>query len=203
MYLDKEEEEEADDEFELVNYPKSMNQQLKISSNKPNLREKILNNRKEIFLHSPQKSQSVIPSGRSCQNHTVNPTLHQSQCQDGADGDEDNEAESQRSLSQQLFGTGISMTGQRRNEGSSRNTRRKLNNTTPRKTADRTEDESEIQIDASQGSETDFEDSIDVTATLNASSRRHSSGGWVESEFVSSPQLMYGDTHLDASDDEK
>jgi len=122
------------------------------------------------------------------------------------DGD-DELVDSQQTLSQEsngpsLFGTVASISSKNQ-KSVPKNTRRKLSKTrgTSKQDANVIASEND-QSEGSQGTESEFEDSIDVTATLNMS-RRRSSGGGVAEDPVYSPQLMYGDTHLEASDDER
>ena len=120
---------------------------------------------------------------------------------------DDGLVDSQETLSQEsngpsLFGA-VARISSKNQKSVPKNTRRNLSSTRgTSKQGDSNVIASEIdQSEGSQGTESEFEDSIDVTATLNMS-RRRSSGGGVAEDPVYSPQLMYGDTHLEASDDE-
>jgi hypothetical protein len=189
---DDDEEEENDDEYEFVSNPTFGNRQLHISTSQNVQVGKLANGDdkdEEDSFQLPKRLNITKSSDKNDVRQEINP-------------DDDKEDDSQRTLSQQLFGTNsVGVTISRRHEVSGRNTRRKLNSMS--KDSESIESKIDEQIDgSSQGSETDFEDSIDVTATFNASRRRRSEG-WTDSQSISSPQLMYGDTHLEPSDDEK
>ena len=108
---------------------------------------------------------------------------------------EDEQEESQESRGISLFGA-VASVGARTRESSS-GIKRRLNSVD----GNTNEESQETESEASQDEECEFEDSIDVTATINLSRRKTSRK--VGDDSISSPQLMYGDIHLEASDDEK
>jgi len=188
--------EDDEDDYEHVSNPTTFgsSRQLQISTIQNAHREGMDNDEEEenSFQSSNHSNTKINALGR---NNTRQDTV--------IDADEEKEWDSQRSLSQQLFGNSAGFAIPRRHDVSAgRNTRRKLNNVPNESESIESKVDEQIMDASSHGSETDFEDSIDVTATLNASRRRRSEG-WTDSQSISSPQLMYGDTHLEQSDDEK
>lgn len=196
----KVDDDDEEEDYEFVANPRFGNRQLHgiTTIPNPNVQLEGLSNDDYDDREEQGKDNSIQVKNRS---HKSN-DLDNNDAQQDIDADDDTEGDSQRSLSQQLFGTSVGAAIPRRQEISNRrNTRRKLNNMP--NNSESTENKVDEPIDgSSQDSETDFEDSIDVTATFNASRRRRSEG-WTDSQSISSPQLMYGDTHLEPSDDEK
>jgi hypothetical protein len=199
--VDDDDDDDDEEDYEFVSNPKFGNRQLHgiTTIPNPNVQVEGLTNDDYDDQEEQGKDNSIQVINHSHKSNTLD--SHDARQDIDAD-DDDMEGDSQKSLSQQLFGTSVGATISRRQEVSSRrNTRRKLNNMP--NNSESTENKVDESIDgSSQGSETDFEDSIDVTATFNASRRRRSEG-WTDSQSISSPQLMYGDTHLEPSDDEK
>lgn len=148
---------------------------------------------KEVFQESPSRTQTPTRSRRSPHRSRVPHGKSDSQEKGTTpknNHDDDHNDDSHETLSQEspsLFGAVASISSKNQ-KNVSRNTRRKL-------VSNRADNNSDNQSDGSHEVESEFEDSIDVTATLNISRRREDS--------VSSPRLMYGDMHLEASDDEK
>ncbi len=126
--------------------------------------------------------------------------------EDEFDGEEtEDEPDESQSQGLSLFGVVASVGSNKKRESSRRNIRRKLNeshelNNISRnrysETGTRTESEEESEEEA------EFEDSIDVTASAVDVSRRRSTRN-ADTESISSPQLMYGDTNLEVSDEDE
>jgi hypothetical protein len=84
-----------------------------------------------------------------------------------------------------------------------RSTRKSAMNNALNKNDDNNNDVNQSQqSDYTRAEESEEENSLDVTATVATSIRRRSSIDMNEEDPSSSPQLMYGDTHLEASGDE-
>lgn len=111
------------------------------------------------------------------------------------DRKEDSQGLSQDSNGPNLFAAVASFSSQKRDPKPIRNTRRKISNLPTREDED-DNDDNDDQSESSQEAEFEFEESLDVTATLETS-RRRSLDDDGEEDSVSSPQLMYGDTSLE------
>jgi hypothetical protein len=163
------------------------------------------------LLESPSRTTAAKSSKRSKHSKDVEigtasrQDNDSSRMQKGNDVD-DGLVDSQETLSQEsngpsLFGA-VARISSKNQKSVPKNTRRNLSSTRgTSKQGDSNVIAENDQSEGSQGTESEFEDSIDVTATLNMS-RRRSSGGGVAEDPVYSPKLMYGDMHLEASDDE-
>jgi hypothetical protein len=102
----------------------------------------------------------------------------------------DKTQDSQHPVDRNLFGEVAKFTRNRNISAS--NSRRRLEN----KSQEENDPESDSEVSFSSSEHDHYENSFDVTAGFGKSSKN-------ETTSSASPQLMYGDTHLDASDDEK
>ena len=138
------------------------------------------------FNQSPKRSQS----------QSASVTSHKEVRKKVDAEDEETEDEQEESQGLSLFGAVASIGSRKRDSNS--NTRRKLSRTHD---TNKSREHNGTESEASEEEEVEFEDSIDVTTTANVSRRRSTRNG--DEGSISSPQLMYGDTNLEVSDDEK
>lgn len=128
--------------------------------------------------HSPPRSSRRKTRTKSAENSDID-NKHTDKTED-----------SQYPVDRNLFGEVAKFTKNR--NISAPNTRRRLEN----KSQEENDPESDSEVSFSSSEHDHYENSFDVTAGFGKSSKN-------ETISSASPQLMYGDTHLDASDDEK